>query len=186
VALPRPGRHEPEAPSGRHAIRIDEDEVGVDEDAVVEDAAPRYPIPPAPPVDVDETRADDVPIWAVRRPAPAPSAASAPESTGDLPLDPMALRRRVTVRAGGSTLTVDDHGLLLRPWWRRRIQIPWSEVDGFELRRSGSRARAGRLVVRTGRARVPLPATRRSAADLRQLHALLDAYRRRAELLSGG
>jgi hypothetical protein len=42
------------------------------------------------------------------------------------------------------------------------------------------------LVALTRNGPVDLPATKRSTADLRHLHALLDAYAQRAELMANG
>jgi hypothetical protein len=100
------------------------------------------------------------------------------------PVDPMSLRRRVTIRSGMSALSVDEARLVLRVWWRRS-EIPWSEIEGFEARLEGRGASGGgRLVVRTRSGRVDLPATKRPPADLRYLQVLLDAYRQRATLMA--
>jgi hypothetical protein len=117
-----------------------------------------------------------VPTWAGRA---AAAGALGPTAGG---LDPLALRRRLTVRAGLSALTVDESALRLRRWWRR-VEIPWSEVTGFE-ESAASGGQTGRLVARTAAGSVPLPATRRRLAELHDLHTVLDAYRRRAELLA--
>jgi hypothetical protein len=94
----------------------------------------------------------------------------------------MSLRRRVTIRSGASALVVDDERLLLRVWWRRS-EIPWADVLGFEPRFEGVSASGsgGRLVALTRGGPVDLPATKRSMADLRYVHALLDAYRQRGQ-----
>lgn len=95
-------------------------------------------------------------------------------------VDPLALRRRVTLRSGLATLTVDDAGLASRRWWGRRRLIDWAQVDGFEEQLRG---RSGRIRAQTPAGSVPLAATRCAPARLAELHAVLDAYRRRARLL---
>ncbi len=142
----------------------------------------QYPIPPAF-ADGGEQRPGAVPTWAFRAPSPSPAAVSAPAFVGDLSLDPMSLRRRSTIRSGMSALAVDETQLVLRTWWRR-TEIRWTDVRGFEPRFDASGA-GGRLVAVTVSGPVELPATKRSVADLRYLHALLDAYRQRAALLPG-
>jgi hypothetical protein len=151
--------------------------------------AAQYPIPPA--FDDRSTEArqqpSPVPTWAFRAPVPAPIAATTPTDVDQFAVDPTSLRRRVTIRAGASTLVVDDTRLLLRVWWRRS-EIPWRDVHGFEVRfdRANGAASEGRLVALTRNGPVDLPATKRSTADLRHLHALLDAYAQRAELMADG
>ncbi|SHH00692.1 Serine/threonine protein kinase [Jatrophihabitans endophyticus] len=100
----------------------------------------------------------------------------------DLALDPAALRRRVTIRAGSASLQVDEQRLVLRSWLRRS-EIAWADVTGFETRHEGVGAQGsgGHLVALTRTGPVELPATRRSMADLRYMQALLEAYRQRAQ-----
>jgi homeobox protein ESX1 len=144
----------------------------------------QYPIPPAYNDDRDQLTGP-VPTWAFRAPSPTSTAAAAPALVGELTLDPMSLRRRVTIRAGASSLTVDESKLLMRAWWRRS-EISWSDVQGFEPRFDGASASGGgRLVALTHSGPRELPATKRSLADLRYLHALLDAYRQRAQMMAG-
>jgi hypothetical protein len=133
--------------------------------------------PQAPPT------ADVAPSPLVPLPPPRPVVASHPVS--DIALDPMTLRRRVTIRSGASALVVDEARIVLRVWWRRR-EIPWSNVLGFEPRFDGVNAAGsgGRLVALTVDGAVDLPATKRPMSDLRYIHALLDAYRMRSQLLS--
>jgi hypothetical protein len=144
--------------------------------------AVQYPIPPSFSDPAPEPAPVPVPTWALRAPAPARPEVAPP---GEPDLDPMSLRRRVTLRCGAATLTIDDAGLALRAWWSRR-EFAWSEVDGFEQRLvdRGRTSRRGRLVAHTHGGPVELAATRSPRADLPALHALLDAYRRRAQLLS--
>jgi hypothetical protein len=142
----------------------------------------QYPIPPAIADDPADAASGPVPTWAFR--APAAPARAPGEAVGDLTLDPMSLRRRVTVRSGASALTVDETRLVLRSWWRRR-EIPWPEIAGFEPRFEGTDGRGSRLVALTAAGPLELPATRRPPADLRYLAALLDAYRQRALILAG-
>ena len=143
-------------------------------------AASQYPIPPA--VAAPEPAVEPVPTWASRARVPAALGAS-PQLVGDLSLDPMTLRRRVTLRSGRATLIADESGLTVRRWWRRR-EVPWPDVLGFEPRIDGGpEASDGRLVAHTRTGPVDLPATTRPIADLRYVHALLDAYRERARLL---
>jgi hypothetical protein len=184
---------EPPARARRIAIDIDDDyfparrPAGPDRpDGAVEPPAPA----PAPPAPADSSA---VPVWAVRAPTPAPEFAPAgPQFSSDLSLDPMALRPKVTIRSGASSVQVDQHRLRLRTWMRRS-SIDWSDVagfeaqaetvdDGFEDRPTG----AGHLLALTSAGPVPLPGTRRPMAELRYVHALLDAYRIRARRLANG
>jgi hypothetical protein len=144
----------------------------------------QYPIPPT----VSETvqaRAVAVPTWSLRAPGAIAPPSAAPSSVADFTLDPLLLRRRVTIRSGASTLTVDEAHLAVRTWWRHSA-IPWSEIHGFELRFDGAAAqpRNGRLVALTSGGPVELSATKRPVSELRHLHALLDAYRQRARLFA--
>jgi serine/threonine protein kinase len=198
---PPAGRHVAGADGSRLPIRIDEDaDAGPPPPALAPAPVPweftaeapptppapaeraaqarQYPIPPA--VNSSEPTAGAVPTWAFR--AQTPAAPGAAASVSDLTLDPMSLRRRVTIRSGASALVVDDERLLLRVWWRRS-EIPWADVLGFEPRFEGVSASGsgGRLVALTRGGPVDLPATKRSMADLRYVHALLDAYRQRGQ-----
>jgi hypothetical protein len=142
-----------------------------------------YPIPPSyaePPGPA--TFEPDVPTWAHRTPSPQPRT-NGLTTFADYTIDPMSLRRRVTIRAGASALSVDESKLVLRSWWKR-TEIPWSEVDGFEPRFDGAGTAngSGRLVALTRSGPRDLPATKRDLADLRYLAALLDAYRQRATI----
>ena len=127
------------------------------------------------------TATGPVPTWAFpsltqSRPLPPPA-----PSVGDLTLDPASLRRKVTIRSGSASLTVDETTLVVRQWLRKR-PIAWPTVHGFEPRFDGDPAAGalGWLVAVTDSGPIDLPATKRSAADLRYVHALLDAYRQRA------
>ena len=142
------------------------------------DEQPHYPIPPSGMREAASAGTGDVPTWAVRATAHDPAAAGGHD---DIVLDPMALRSKLTLRAGGVSLVVDDSGLALRVRMRRS-SIPWSDVLGFEPRVDDD-GRAAQLVVRTPSGPVELAATRRPASEVRYLHALLDAYRRRAAIL---
>ncbi|HEU5266655.1 MAG TPA: hypothetical protein VFU35_08135, partial [Jatrophihabitans sp.] len=142
-----------------------------------------YPIPP---VDGDDqydgpVSTGPVPTWAFRAPAEPPPGVARPVPVGDLTLDPASLRRRVTVRSGAASMTVDESKLVLRSWLRR-TEIDWADVHAFEPRfdAGAEQASAGRLVALTTRGPVELPATHRPVGELRYVHALLDAYRLRA------
>ena len=141
----------------------------------------QYPIPPA---GVGEESAPNeggsgsVPTWAFRAATQAPVG---PAAYGDLALDPMSLRSKVTLRAGTSSLVVDDTGLAVRMRMRRSA-IAWGDVFGFEPRFDEG-GRDGSLVAITRSGPVELAATRRRAGDVRYVHALLDAYRQRAAIL---
>jgi hypothetical protein len=141
-------------------------------------AAAQYPIPPAAQPS-PSAAAPEVPTWAFRRTAPI---AVGPQFVGDLAIDPQSLRSRLTVRAGLSSLTVDDDYLTLRTGFRRH-RIPWEDVHGFE-RQDAPGDERGQLSARTAAEPVPLPATARPVAELGYLHALLEAYRVRAQQLS--
>jgi hypothetical protein len=138
----------------------------------------------APPVGLAPPAATWTPPVTVQDPAPRHRAAPAGRAlVSEMSLDPMALRRRVTLRVGSAGLAVDESGLVLRQWWRRQ-QIPWPDVMGFEPRFDGRHgAGGGRLVAITRSGPVELPATKRAMVDLRYVHALLDAYQLRAQLL---
>jgi hypothetical protein len=144
--------------------------------------APTYPIPPAYPQPVPPPFPAEpaVPTWAHREPArPRPNGVT---TFADYTIDPMSLRRRATIRAGASALSVDESKLVLRSWLKR-TEIPWTEVEGFEPRfDSGPANGTGRLVALTRSGPRDLPATKRDLADLRYLAALLDAYRQRATI----
>jgi hypothetical protein len=120
----------------------------------------------------------------VRRPSPFPT--SPARFVGDLAIDPRSLRPKLTVRAGLSSLTVDDRRLTLRTRLRRE-RLPWSMVHGFEPRfpgdDTGPTAR-GVLFALTPAGGIELPGTRRPGGTLRHVHALLDAYRVRAQMLA--
>lgn len=140
-----------------------------------QDAAQQYPIPPAAYAMEDPT--GTVPTWAFRA-ATQPAAPAA--MVDDLSIDPMSLRRRVKIRSGGATLTVDEARLVQRNWLRRQ-EIPWPAVQGFQARLDEGPG-TGRLIALTTTGPVELVATKRPLADLRYIHALLDAYRARAQL----
>jgi hypothetical protein len=143
----------------------------------------QYPIPPVFAADEPADAAPPpVPTWAFRAPVAGAQPPGAVGFVGDLTLDPMSLRRRVTIRSGASALTVDDTKIVLRSWWKRS-ELAWSEITGFEPRLEGENG-GGRLVAVTPGGPRELPATRRSLADLRYLAALLDAYRQRALIMS--
>ena len=139
----------------------------------------QYPIPPAF-TDSSAARPAPVPTWSFRAPTQPEPPEAERAAASDLALDPLSLRRRSTIRSGASAMTVHETGLSLRTWWHRSA-IRWSDVRGFEARVDGSRS--GQLVVHTQSGPVELPATKRPAAELDYLHALLDAYRRRAQLM---
>jgi hypothetical protein len=147
------------------------------------DAVPQYPIPPAV-NEPDPTPPAAVPTWSFRAPSATPQPAIAPAFVGDFSFDPLSLRRRTTIRSGAFALTVDESRLVLRNWWQRN-ELAWTEILGFEARPvAGDAPRDGRLVALTKAGPVELPATKRPLAELRYLHALLDAYRRRAQLMA--
>lgn len=98
----------------------------------------------------------------------------------DLRLDPNALRKEVTIRSAGASLTVDPVRLVSRQWLKK-LEIAWRDVVGLDTRWDGS-GTAGVVVVLTQRGPVELPATRGSSTDLRTTHALLAAYRQRSYL----
>ncbi len=104
----------------------------------------------------------------------------------------MSLRRKITIRSGASAVTVDARELRLRTWLRRTT-IAWSDVLGFEAHvdplgdhHDDGAAGPGQLVALTSGGPVELPGTRRAMSELRHVHALLDAYRIRAQRLANG
>ncbi|MGH8960723.1 MAG: serine/threonine-protein kinase [Jatrophihabitantaceae bacterium] len=154
----------------------------------------QFPIPPAAPEDPPAPEpavpsvpsVPTVPTWAVRATtAPSvPFVPSAPQFVGDISIDPHSLRPKVTVRSGLASMTVDENDLLLRSFLHRE-RMPWSQVSGFEPHFPGGDTgptAKGVLVALTPAGAIELPATRRLAGELRHVHALLDAYRVRAQL----
>lgn len=110
-------------------------------------------------------------------------AARVPQFMGDLDIDPMSLRGRLWLHGGMSTLTVDDRRMTLRIG-TRRSRILWTDIWAFEQRfkaAGGQTVPRGRLVALTTLGPVELPATRGSRAEVRHVHAVLDAYRIRAQ-----
>ncbi|MGN6605400.1 MAG: serine/threonine-protein kinase [Jatrophihabitans sp.] len=162
-------------PELEHDVELSTD---VEERSVVDDApAGQVTAPPAvfpvaptlPPVEAPPPPA--VPVWNARATEPAP--APAPVPAGD--------ERRLSIRAGLSSLTAEPTVLRIRSGWRR-TDLPWREIDGFEpqfARNGQSPHERAYLVALTSRGRVPLRATRRPAAELQRLHGILDDYRRR-------
>jgi hypothetical protein len=146
-------------------------------------ASPETHVPefPAPPTGFPAPSSPaSVPIWATRSPTPA--AAAAPQFVGDLSLDPTSLRPRLTVRSGTARLRVDDSALTLRTLFRKE-RLPWSQISRFEQHfptGDAGGAASGVLLAITPSGAVELPATKRTPGELRNLHALLDAYRVRA------
>ena len=151
------------------------------------------PADPVAPAAAVPSESNAVPVWAVRAPAPAPDfAPDGPQFSSDLSLDPTALRAKVTIRSGASSVQVDEHRLRLRTWLRRS-SIDWSDVrgfqvqaetveDGFEDRPTG----VGHLVAHTTAGPVVLAGTRRPMVELRYVQAVLEAYRIRAGRLANG
>ena len=154
-------------------------------------SAEQFPIPPsdsrAAGGGAPNAGAQGVPTWAVRSPNPQ-FVASAPQFVGDISIDPNYLRPRLTVRAGLSSLTVDEQHLTMRSMLHRE-RLPWSQVTSFEPHfpdgNTGPTAK-GVLVALTPAGAIELPATRRQGGELRHVHALLDAYRVRAQQFANG
>lgn len=145
-----------------------------------------YPIPPAAlPGPPGQGGAHGEFAAALRMTRPA---ARLPQFMGDLAIDPMSLRRRLRLRAGMTTLTIDDRGMTLRIR-TRRVTIMWTDLWGFEQRFTapgGQTVPNGSLVALTTLGPVELPATRGSRAEVRYAHAVLDGYRIRAQTAPGG
>jgi serine/threonine protein kinase len=122
-----------------------------------------------------------VPVWAVRASGAEQAGFVGPQFRTDVSLDPAALRRRVALRAGASSVIADQRRLRLRTWFTRS-EIPWSDILAFETHPDGPVARGGtgHLVALTSGGPVALPGTRRPLPELRLVHARLDAYRIRA------
>jgi len=141
-----------------------------------------YPIPPAAIAPADEEHsASDQAAAALRWPR-------SPERSrpfgGEMVIDPMSLRPRLRLHAGLSALRVDERRLTLRVRTKRR-RIPWTDVLGFESRAAtvdDDGVQSANLVALTTRGTVDLPATGGSLAEVRYAHAMLDAYRIRAQL----
>ena len=89
------------------------------------------------------------------------------------------LAAKTTLRAGASAVTVTEHPLRLRTWFKRS-EILWTDVQGFEAQLDNPDAQpagTGQIVALTALGPVEIPGTRRPVAELRYVHALLDAYR---------
>lgn len=112
-------------------------------------------------------------------------------SVGDLEIDPTTLRPSMRIRAGLDSLRVDADQLVIRTGLSKQ-RVRWSDVLGIETSIEGGTENLGHagsvgfLFVRTEHDAVELPATRRPAAQLHHLHAMLEAYRRRARSLANG
>ena len=143
-----------------------------------------YPIPPAAlPVGPEPSLGHPAAALRMSRPA-----AGMPQFVGDLVIDPTSLRRRLRLHAGTTALTIDDRRLTLRVR-AKRSRILWADVVGFEPHMDatdGDGYPRGSLVALTTLGPVELPATRGSLADVRYAHAMLDAYRIRAQLMQNG
>jgi serine/threonine protein kinase len=142
--------------------------------------AARASVPPSP------AAPDAVPVWAVRAPVATQPEQASPQFLADLSLDPMSLRNRATIRAGASSVVVDDQRLRLRTWFRR-TDVEWADVLGFEIHLDTldeTPASTGHIVALTSGGPVEMPGTHRSLADLRYVHAQLEAYRIRARRLA--
>ena len=106
-------------------------------------------------------------------------------------MDPMSLEAKTTLRSGPSAVTVTDAGLRVRTWFKTSL-VSWPDVLGFESQldpadgATGHVSDSGHIVAMTTSGPVDLSGTRRSHAELRYLHALLEAYRLRARRLAGG
>ncbi|MGI8677295.1 MAG: protein kinase domain-containing protein [Jatrophihabitans sp.] len=150
-------------------------------------ALPQYPLPPSA-AQRGEQNAGSASTWSSQPPRSSPwsyppgspSRPNQPQPHADLAIDPMSLRRRVTIRSGARALVIDEQRLVLRSWWRK-TELGWSEVLGFEVGFESSGG-GGHLVAMTRTGPVELPTTTRSSADLRYVQALLEAYRRRSNM----
>ncbi|MDQ2750592.1 MAG: protein kinase [Actinomycetota bacterium] len=144
------------------------------------DAEVNYPIPPAGVAPGPDQGAFGAPAAALRVPRPG----QMQQFGGDIHIDPMSLRRRLRLHAGMSALTVDDRRVSMRVG-AKRSRIQWTDVLGFEPRVEtvdDEGVPSGSLIALTTLGPVQLPATRGSLAEVRYAHAMLDAYRLRAQL----
>jgi serine/threonine protein kinase len=139
-----------------------------------------YPIPPAGMPALPDQDTFGAPAAALRVPRPA----RMQQFGGDIQIDPMSLRPRLRLHAGLSALTVDERRVSMRVGVKRS-KIPWTDVLGFEPRVErvdDDGVPSGSLIALTTTGPVELPATRGSLAEVRYAHAMLDAYRARAQL----
>ncbi|MDT4985388.1 MAG: hypothetical protein QOF95_2878, partial [Pseudonocardiales bacterium] len=139
-----------------------------------------YPIPPAGLSPLPDQGAFGAPAAALRVPRPG----RLQQFGGDIQIDPLSLPRRLRLHAGMSALTVDDRRVSMRVGLKRS-RIPWTDVLGFEPRVEAvddEGVASGSLIAVTTLGPVELPATRGSLAEVRYAHAMLDAYRARAQL----
>jgi hypothetical protein len=139
-----------------------------------------YPIPPAGLSPLPDQGAFGAPAAALRVPRPG----RLQQFGGDIQIDPLSLPRRLRLHAGMSALTVDDRRVSMRVGLKRS-RIPWTDVLGFEPRVEAvddEGVASGSLLAVTTLGPVELPATRGSLAEVRYAHAMLDAYRARAQL----
>jgi serine/threonine-protein kinase PknK len=145
-----------------------------------QEAAVSYPIPPAGVSPLPDQGAFGALAAALRVPRPG----RLQQFGGDIQIDPLSLRRRLRLHAGMSALTVDDRRVSMRVGVKRS-RIPWTDVLGFEPRVEAvdhEGVASGSLIAMTTLGPVELPATRGSLAEVRYAHAMLDAYRARAQL----
>jgi hypothetical protein len=126
-----------------------------------------------------------------RSPASSPTPprpAIAPVFVGDIAIDPMSLRPSMTLRAGLDSLKVDGEQLVIRSGMSRE-RVPWSDVTHFETYTEGDPTDVdarGYLILRTHHDAIDLPATRGSVTEVEHAHAVLEAYRLRANALANG
>ncbi|HEY2272175.1 MAG TPA: protein kinase, partial [Jatrophihabitantaceae bacterium] len=142
------------------------------------------PEPEPPPVGAPAPQPPPVPVWAVRPPVGA-APPSTPQFVSDLSLEPMSLRPKATLRAGASSVAINERQLQLRTWFKRS-SVEWADVEGFEVQvdSDSGAAQTGQIIALTTLGPVELPGTRRQLGELRYVHALLAAYRIRAQRIA--
>jgi hypothetical protein len=140
--------------------------------------APIYVMPP-----LVEQAPRVVPVAPRASAAPAkPTRNVAPVFVGDTAIDPMSLRPSLTLRAGLDSVKVDGEQITVRNKASRE-RVPWSDVVAFETYIEGDPTdpdARGYLIVRTIGDAIDLPATRGNVTELEHAHAVLEAYRLRA------
>jgi hypothetical protein len=120
-------------------------------------------------------------------PAPAvdPIPTVAPVFVGTTAIDPMSLRPSLTLRAGLDAVKVDADNITVRNKASRE-RVPWRYVRSFESYVEGDPSdpdARGYIIVRTVNDAIDLPATRGNVNEIEYAHAILEAYRLRANAL---
>jgi hypothetical protein len=189
IAVDEPPVEPPAAAEPEAAEPVAAEPVAEAEPTPAAEPAPEPPPFAQPPFEMPATeptppQSPAVPVWAVRPPVSG-APLSTPQFVSDLSLEPMSLRPRATLRSGASAVTITEQQLRLRTWLKRST-VEWADVEGFEVQTDSESGPTvtGQIVALTTLGPVELPGTRRPLAELRYVHALLAAYRIRAQRIA--